>query len=98
MTERITAWQCIGCGRIENARPCVGICEDRRVAFVPAADHDAVLGELAALRQRHETLVVLARQIAHTTPRPGECERTWQVLQARARRILEAHEAGTPAA
>jgi len=27
MTERMTAWQCIGCGRIEGAQPCVGICQ-----------------------------------------------------------------------
>jgi hypothetical protein len=33
--ERIKAWQCIGCGRIEGAQPCIGICEDR-----PGRSHD----------------------------------------------------------
>ena len=90
MTERITAWQCIGCGRIEGPRPCVGICEDRRTEFVYAADHDAALAQLAAARSEAEELKVLVRQIAHTKPRPGECERTWDALQARARQALEA--------
>ena len=89
MTERITAWQCIGCGRIEGAQPCVGICEDRRAEFVYAADHDAALAELALARRRAEDLASLVRQIAHTTPRAGESEHTWLALQARARRILE---------
>ena len=88
MTERITAWQCIGCGRIEGAQPCVGICEDRRTEFVYAADHDAVLAQLKFSRQQAEALADVVRQIAHTTPRAGECERTWRALQARAREAL----------
>lgn len=88
MTERITAWQCIGCGRIEGAQPCVGICQDRRAEFVHAADHDAVLAQLAISQQCAEALAMLARQIAYTTPRDGECERTWRALQANARKIL----------
>jgi hypothetical protein len=89
MMERVTAWECIGCGRIEGSRPCVGICEDRRTEFVYASDHDAVLAQLALVRRQREDLAALARQIAHTMPRKGECERTWLALQARARGILE---------
>ena len=37
----------------------------------------------------YEASSALARQIAHTMPRKGECERTWLALQARARGILE---------
>ena len=94
MTERITTWQCIGCGRIEGAQPCVGICEDRRVEFVYAADHDEALAELALIRRQAEDLAALVRQIAHTTPRAGESERTWLALQARALRLLDTIVAG----
>ena len=93
MTERITAWQCIGCGRIEGAQPCVGICQDRRTEFVYASDHDAVLAQLALARGQAEALAALVRQIAHTTPRKDEWERTYRALQARAREALR-----TPAA
>jgi hypothetical protein len=79
MIDRFTAWQCIGCGRIEGPQPCVGICEDRRTEFVYAADHDAAIARLAEV----------VRQIASTTPRKGECERTWKALQARARSVLQ---------
>lgn len=89
MTERMTAWQCIGCGRIEGPRPCIGVCQDRKVDFVYASDLDEALAQLALARRQVETLAVLVRQIAHTTPREGEWERTWRALQVRARRSLE---------
>ena len=94
MTERITAWQCIGCGRIEGAQPCVGICQDRRTDFVYASDHDEVLAQLALERARAEALAVLVRQIAYTTPRKDEWERTYRALQARARQTLGAPSEG----
>jgi hypothetical protein len=95
MDGRITAWQCIGCGRIEGPRPCIGVCEDRRTEFVYAADHDAVLAQLAAAHSEMEEIKVIVRQIAHTTPHRGECERTWHALQARAREVLQALDSNT---
>ncbi len=92
MTERITAWQCIGCGRIEGAQPCVGICQDRKTDFVYASDYDAALAQLALARQQSETLAALVRQLAYTTPRKDDWERSYRALQARARQTL-----GTPA-
>ena len=88
MIERIRAWQCIGCGRIEGAQPCVGICEDRGAEFVHASDYDEALAQLALARRETEDLAVLVRQIAHTVPHPGACERTWLALQQRALRVL----------
>ena len=88
-TERITAWQCIGCGRIDGAQPCVGICEDRKAVFVHAADYDAALARLALARREMEELAALVRQIAHIVPRAGAWERTWLALQQRARRVLD---------
>jgi hypothetical protein len=88
MTERITAWQCIGCGRIEGAQPCVGICQDRRTEFVYASEHDAVLAQLDIARRQADVLTALVRQLAHTTPRRDEWERTYRALQAKARHAL----------
>ena len=81
MAERLTAWECIGCGRIEGAQQCVGICQDRKMDFVYASDFDN-------LRARAEALSALVRQLAHTTPRDGEWERTYRALQARAQKAL----------
>lgn len=89
MTDHITVWQCIGCGRIEGPQPCIGVCQDRKVDFVYASEHEAVLAELARVRGEAEALAALVRQIAHTTPREGEWENTHRALQSRARRILE---------
>lgn len=70
------AWQCIGCGRLESAQPCIGICEDRPV-------------ELVYAWQLEEALVLL-RQLAWSKPREGEWERSFRDLQARARKLLAA--------
>jgi hypothetical protein len=74
MPERLKAWQCIGCGRIEGPQTCIGICQDRKVEFVYAAEYE----ELAAL----------VTQLARATPREGEWERSYRALQARARALL----------
>ncbi len=91
MTERITAWECIGCGRIEGTQPCVGICQDRRMDFVRASDYDEAFAQLALMRGHAESLAAVVRQLACTTPRGGEWERTYRALQAHAQRILKSN-------
>ncbi len=68
------AWQCIGCGRLEAQQTCIGICEDRPVELVYGSDY--------------EELETLVRQLAVTSPRDGQWERTYRVLQQRARELL----------
>ena len=94
MTTRVTAWQCIGCGRIEGAQPCIGVCEDRKVEFVYASEYDEALARLARAHGQTEDLAALVRQLAHTMPRDGEWERTYRALQARARQVLATLAAG----
>lgn len=79
--ERFDVWQCIGCGKIEGAQPCIGVCRDRRAQLIDASDYDALAAEAEALRS-------VVRQIATITPRAGECERSYLALQSRARELL----------
>lgn len=88
MTTYMSAWQCIGCGKIEGPRPCIGICQDRQVQFVYAADFEEMQARAQRLQRRTEELEVLVRQLAGTMPRNGEWERTYRALQERARRVL----------
>ena len=74
MAERMRAWQCIGCGRLEADSSCIGICQDRPVDLVYASDY----AELEAL----------VRQLAVTSPREGQWERTYRAMQQRARALL----------
>lgn len=90
---RVTVWRCIGCGRIEGPQPCIGVCQDRKVELVDAAVHDRVLAQLDHLREQTRVLAAVVRQLAHTTPREGECERTYRALQAQARQALGAQRA-----
>ena len=81
----IKAWQCIGCGRIEGAQPCIGICEDRPVRLVYAQDYNEAVA-------RAEALSAVVRELACITPREGEWESSYRALQARARRLLSMKE------
>ena len=98
MTESINAWQCIGCGRIDAPQTCVGICEYRKVQFVTVFDHEQAVAAGVAARREADMLVAVVRQLAHTSPRQGECERSYEAMQKRARRALQeiAAAAGAP--
>jgi hypothetical protein len=86
--ERIVAWQCIGCGRLEGPQPCVGVCQDRKVSLVAADAYDAALARLAAADARLAALKSLARRMALSTPRNGEWEKSFRALQDEARRAM----------
>ncbi len=90
----IEAFQCIGCGRIEAPQACIGICEDRKVEFVYASQHAEALRRLELAEERIRSLEKLVRQLASTTPRAGEWERSYRALQAQARSTLAASTSG----
>jgi len=83
MVDTIEGWRCIGCGRVDAPRPCIGVCEDRRVELVLAQDY----AELAWRVQELEEALAL---IARVTPKAGQLEDSWLALQARARKLLDA--------
>jgi hypothetical protein len=85
---RVTAWQCIGCGRVEGPRPCIGVCEDRKVEFVYAGEHEQALAQLKELRGQLKALAAIVRGLATITPREGEWERSYRALQGQARKAL----------
>ena len=81
MTERTTAWQCIGCGRIDSDATCMGVCQDRKVVLVSAADYDAARRQIDELR-------LFIRQLANVAPRGDNWERSYKALPESARRLL----------
>jgi hypothetical protein len=90
MTDYVKAWQCIGCGRIDAPQTCIGVCEYRKAEFVYAFEHEQVLAQNEEARRRADVLEALVRQLARTTPRQGEWERSYRALQDQARRALAA--------
>jgi len=95
MTDYVKAWQCIGCGMIEAPQTCIGVCEYRKADLVYAFDYEQALAQEAAALRRADALERLVRQLARTTPREGEWERSYRALQKQARRVLEL-AAGAP--
>lgn len=91
MTERISAWQCIGCGRIEAPQTCVGICKDLKVEFVYASDYNQLLTNAELVRDQSAAMRALLRQLAGTTPREGCWEQSYRTFQAKARGLLAAY-------
>jgi hypothetical protein len=81
MAERMKAWQCIGCGRLEAASNCIGICQDRPIELVYASDYQELQTDCTALE-------ALVRQLAVTSPREGQWEHSYRALQKRARELL----------
>ncbi len=96
MTDYVNAWQCIGCGKIEAPQTCIGVCQDRKVQFVYAFEHEEMLARARRAEQRAEALEAVVRQLTATTPREGEWERSYKALQAQARRALSALASGAP--
>jgi hypothetical protein len=94
MPDYVKAWQCIGCGKIEAPQQCIGICQDRKVTFVYAFEHEEALARLREAEERAASLEGVLRQLAGTTPRAGEWERSYRALQERARRALSALPGG----
>ena len=88
MNDYVKAWQCIGCGKIEAPQTCIGVCQDRKVQFVYASDHEAVLARAARAERHASVLEAALRRLACTTPRKGEWERSFVALQAHARALL----------
>jgi hypothetical protein len=80
INDYIKAWQCIGCGKIEALQTCVGICQDRKVEFVYASEHEETLNELALARRRAIALEALVRRLACTNPRDNEWENSYRAL------------------
>ena len=86
--QRIVAWQCVGCGRIEAPQACIGVCEDRLARFVAAADHEEALARLQAAQQKAAALEGLMHRLTLTSPREGEWKTCYMSFQAEARRLL----------
>ena len=81
MVETIEGWRCIGCGKVDAPRPCIGVCQDKRVELVLAEDY----AELAwRVEQLEEALALIAR----VSPKPEKLDASWTALQARARALL----------
>ena len=83
----LQAWQCIGCGRVEAPQTCIGVCRDRKVYFIGRDEHEAVLAEVARLRQRLDEAASMLLRFERAAPRAGQWERGWHALQAQARDV-----------
>ena len=88
----IQALECIGCGRLEGPHPCIGVCQDQIVELVYASDYRDALTKTEVAWQRAKTMEALLKQLAWTTPRSGDWERSFRALQERARKVLGSPE------
>ena len=88
MNDYVKAWQCIGCGKIEAPQNCIGVCQDRKVQFVYAFEYEEMQAQAKRAQHRASVLEAVVRQLACTTPRNGEWERSFVGLQGHAKRAL----------
>ena len=95
MTDYITAWQCIGCGKIEAPQPCIGVCRDRKVLFVGKDEHEAALAEAARLQVQLDAVASMLLRFDRAAPRKGHWERAYRELQQQVREIRAMLAAGS---
>jgi len=86
----IQAWRCVGCGRIEASRPCVGVCQDRKILLVDIEDHERALREAEQLRRRIDALRMLLARFTRARPSGEGWAESWEQLQVQARKALDA--------
>lgn len=84
MANAIKAWQCIGCGRVEAPEPCIGVCRDKRIELVDAAEYHRVQVRFRELERRARRLEAVVRQMALSTPRNEAWEQSYMALKERA--------------
>jgi hypothetical protein len=86
---QIDAWQCIGCGRVDAPRPCIGVCQDRRVALVQASDYAQLEQRFADLARQAVAMRAFLGLLAHVQPTPEGWEASFRAMQEKARAVLE---------
>jgi|SRR5208337_1125498 len=74
--EVIEGWRCIGCGRVEASRPCIGVCQDRRARLVDLGDFVAAVERADNSEARASELGSFVRLVATTRAKPGGAEAT----------------------
>ncbi len=88
LPDTITAWQCIGCGRLEAPQNCVGVCQDRKVELGSAWDPAEALVALEEAQARVAALEAVLGRLVRTHPRDGAYEASYKALQDEARKVL----------
>ena len=81
LAQTIEPWQCVGCGRLQAERPCIGVLRQQ--------DRTVRSRDYAALAWRVEQLESALALIARITPKPDRLEASWHALQSRARALLD---------
>jgi len=69
-------WRCARCGQIEAFRDCLGVCIRRTAEFVLSSDYEAVAARVARFYAEQCALTALARQVAWSSPKPGQTSAT----------------------
>ena len=87
--EPITTWWCAECGGIDAPQPCLGICIWRSVEWVNRAVYEHQREHSLAERAAELRLRGLMRRVTLITPRDGQWERGWHVLQVEAQKALK---------
>ena len=90
--EIIEGWRCVGCGRVEASRPCIGICQDRRARLIELDHLVAALERAEACEARLSLLMDFVRLVSATRPKLGGEQATLAALRSRAQAVL----AGAP--
>ncbi|MCW2285140.1 hypothetical protein M2323_002940 [Rhodoblastus acidophilus] len=86
--EGAEIWRCATCGQVEAFRDCLGVCIRRSGAFVETSDCALLADEIARLEAERRGLAALARQVAWSSPKPGQGEAMRLAFRREAARLV----------
>lgn len=87
--ERAEIWLCATCGMAEAQRNCLGICIRRTGDFVLTTQHDQLAADALALNATVAAMAVMLRQIAWSTPKPGQSETMRAALRTSGQQLAQ---------
>ncbi len=83
--ETLIVWRCEDCGGVDAPQECIDVCIWGPADWVDAALYEPRRSRAAVDREVERSLAGLLRRFAFTTPRDGQCERSWRAFQSQAR-------------
>ena len=91
---RLTIPTCVGCGSMREFESCPGICRERQLELVSAAEYDELAAAAARCRIRIGRLLPVVEELASDEPQRAGWRERYESVQERGRVVLRA--AGQP--
>jgi hypothetical protein len=86
--EPAITWWCERCDGVDAPQPCLGVCVWRTVEWASHDIYERNRARILSERDTEQRLRGVLRRLAHTTPHPGQHQRSWYAFAEEAANAL----------